>query len=324
MRWLLVTALHDNPGDAFARVGVETLIHAVDPECNFLYIDKETQAMNEEIEFDRAVLCGMPLFWCHENHRCWHMGWWNSILNQFLGRDKRKLLIAGAGSFAPCREPFTSDKELLNQYAKKFVAKTWKTYARDQIVREITGLELEVFPCPSVFAVDRTIPKFRKLCNFMPDGAHYRHYGPEEATIWNKIRYPLLAKFRTEDWCFVAHNDREFKFARDNGFARNRILTDSKDPRYLLRIYSECDKYFGNRVHGAIVAAAAGADSVLCGYDSRLWAASIVGVKTLVPSVINNSKLDPWIKGDAKPAEFNREEEWNKQLKIFKEFADAE
>src|SRR5882672_4191601 len=101
MKWLLITTLGTNPGDEFARFGVQRLIRDVDSEPKFFLVNKESPTINQPVEFDRAVICGMPLIWSfpwpesRSPARC--VPWWQSLMRGWISRDPRKLCGIGVG-----------------------------------------------------------------------------------------------------------------------------------------------------------------------------------------------------------------------------------
>ena len=75
------------------------------------------------------------------------------------------------------------------------------------------------------------------------------------------------------------------------------------------------DKFFGNRVHGCIVARGVGADVISCGYDSRQEAVRQSGARVVLPSELDLDKLDTWCssKDKGEPFDLEREFDWYKK-----------
>lgn len=322
MRWLLVTALHDNPGDEFVRVGIERLIRSVDRYPIFRLVHKESFALGESQPFDRAVWCGMPMFWAHGSNACWRIGWWDGLTG-WIAADPRRFLIIGAGSFARWPgERGISDPIALHEAAADVLRSAWRVYARDPVVAEITGHQIECLPCPAVFAPPRLTPicPGASVCNLMPDGGHYPDFGPQQRDAW-VARLPGVARvLRDAGFIFAAHTNGEHDFARSLGWRRDRIVTDSRDPSHLLSLYAGCVRYFGNRVHGGIAARGAGADVWSVGYDSRQEAVRLCGGRATAPADLDLGELTAWAAADpvAKPFDFDRE--FQRQRRIFAEF----
>lgn len=329
MNWLLITAIHDNPGDAFVRVGVQRIIRHIDPAATFRLLCKQTSAMGEPQPFDRAVWCGMPVFWDagHDN-RCWRIGWWGGLVGQhdaaWIAAEPRRFLVAGAGSFT--RWPGASgvhDPDGLRAAAADVLDHCHRLYARDPVVAEITGQAIDHHPCPAVFAVADQTPLMPgvSVCNLMPDGGHYAEYGPEQARAWRQKLIPAARILREAGFVFAAHTEGEHGLARELGWRRDRIVTDSRDPAHLLSLYAGCARYFGNRIHGAIAARGAGADAWSVGYDSRQTAVEMCGGRATAPADLDLDELEAWAAADPRPVRFDWAREFKRQAAIFRRFA---
>lgn len=335
MKWLLVTTVGPNPGDAFVRVGVERLVAAVDPEARIELVNKHTRAVGRQVPVDRVVWCGMPLLWCHNEHRCWVEGWWGPLMGWLSAptpAGKSRLLMAGVGSF--CRwpdGPNLADPDELRARAWALYDRVGdQMYARDPWLPGIAHLpRTRVLPCPSIFApgsadIEPLLPGV-KLCNLMPAGSHYPDFNPHEARQWDFIKWRLAAGLRARGFTFVAHCKAEFEFASRAGWPDERIWSDSHDPKRLLGLYAGCSTYVGNRVHGAIVAKAAGARVLCIGYDSRQEAVRLVGGDVRPPHQMGgdylDSRLDEWLAADEPQATLDVDAAWLEQLEIFRGFA---
>lgn len=294
MKWLLLTNPR-NPGDCFARLGCEYLIRKADPDARFRLLDKHSQAVHEPIAFDRAVVCGMPLFWSHDTEACWRESWWKALC-EWISDEPRKLMLAGVGSFTPWPgSTKIGNPAALHSSAKHILSRCHSCYARDPVVSKIVGHNLPVLPCPSVYSLQGIEPRrIGKVCNLMPDGAHYAKYNPPESEAWHKLRARVAEILIQAGFIFAAHNEREFQLAEIFGWERDRIVCDSSDPVHLLELYAGATCYFGNRIHGAIVSRAAGADVTCIGYDSRQEAVRLVGARVMPPSEIDLRWLEDW------------------------------
>ena len=92
MKWLLITTTENrNTGDELIRIGVQNLIKEVDKNPQFILLDKEKWTP-EEIEFDRCILCGMPMFWNNEVSTSQTIGWWESLMNGYVSKIKKRFL----------------------------------------------------------------------------------------------------------------------------------------------------------------------------------------------------------------------------------------
>lgn len=45
MRWLLITTIGKNPGDEWIRIGIQNVIRKVDPDREYILLDKESPSM---------------------------------------------------------------------------------------------------------------------------------------------------------------------------------------------------------------------------------------------------------------------------------------
>lgn len=322
MKWLLASTVGPNPGDAFVRVGVQRLIEAVDPAAQIRLVDKETRAIGQKQPFDRAVWCGMPLFWSHPETWSWSMGWWEQVGRGWLSEDPRRYMIVGAGSFASWPgKPVAHKPERLYEETLAVKNGCWRLIARDPVAPVLTGVPMEVMPCPALFATRgvEVMDPGARLCNFMPDGGHYRLYGPKQAEAWDAKAQAAADILKGAGFRFVAHCEFGHVFGEKLGFTD--IITDSRDPQYLLSAYAGCSKYFGNRVHGAIAAAGAGADVLGVGYDSRQEAVRLCGGRVTSPMDLSLNELEKWAVREPVPAAIDTAVEFEKQRQIFEAFA---
>lgn len=325
MRWLLVTTIGKNPGDEFIRIGVENLIKSVDSNPEFILLDKELpEHWGRKYNFDKAIWCGMPLFWSFENNKCWEIRWWNE-LKGWISKNKNNFMTGGAGSFCPWgNELKISDSNRMCIEASKIMDLSYRAYARDSIVPIITQSDIPYISCPAIFSVKSyDIHNTYNLCNIMPDGAHYREFGISEAKVWDEKKGEFAKLLISSDFIFMAHDQREECFAKSMGWTKI-VRYDPKDRKCedLLRYYSGSKKYFGNRIHGAIVSRGAGASVWSVGYDSRQEAVRLVGAKVSKPSEININEVKRWIESDI-CCVYNLKEEFERQREIVKDFMDS-
>lgn len=209
----------------------------------------------------------MPLAWSRDVDATWREHWWGT----FNGWMKDvPMIVAGVGSFAPYPNPsFTFPERLKAEMASLF-DHCKSVYCRDSLFGDT--FNVPVHPCPSIFSMmDMGCSNELNLCNMMPDGAHYSVYNPQEAQVWAEIRGDVARALQGQGFEFVAHTEEEARLAENLGF--ETIHCYGEFPETLLSVYSKAKRYFGNRVHGAIVSASVGANAVCCGYDSRLLAA---------------------------------------------------
>ena len=323
MKWLLVTTKGKNPGDEFIRIGVQKLIRVVDSNAIFILIDKENDAERKTIpQYDRVVWCGMPVFWSNGQNRCYRIKWWPFLLE--LGRRKEPALIAGAGSFCHWTNDLqVSDIPTLQRKAKEVGDLYWKVYARDSVVPLVTNQPFQVEICPAAFAVTFGIKKELKLCNLMPLGAHYAEFNEKESKVWRSKVRKISNILMKNGFLFVAHSKSEEAFAKDLGWgAREVVCYVSGKPEELASLYSRAACFVGNRVHGAICSASAGAEVMSIGFDSRQEAVRLLASNIRLPSLLLEDEISLFASKKEYQSSFDVKEHWNRQLKIFQEFGE--
>ena len=323
MKWLLVTTKGKNPGDEFIRIGVQKLIRVVDSKATFILIDKENDAERKNTpQYDRAVWCGMPVFWSNGQNRCYRIKWWPFLLE--LGRRKEPALIAGAGSFCHWTNDLqVSDIPTLQKKAEEVGSLYWKVYARDSVVPQITNQPFQVEICPAAFAVSSGLKKDFKLCNLMPLGSHYAEFGETEVKAWRGKVRKLSNILVKNGFLFVAHSKSEQAFAKDLGWMNQNIVTYiSGKPEDLASLYSRARCFVGNRVHGAICSAAAGAEVLSVGFDSRQEAVRLLTRNIRLPSNLTEDDVLCFASKKEYQGFFDISSHWDRQLKIFQEFGE--
>lgn len=257
MRWLLVSTCGRNPGDEFSRIGVQRLVASVDPKARVQIADKHVD-YDRRFEFDRAVLCGMPLFWSHGRNNNWTQPWWPWLLS--MGK---KLLVLGAGSYAPPDGPPWSDPGGVLDSAHAIARAVYAGTVRDRIAALAWDT---VTPDPAAFAVGPGPARY-DLCNLMEHGGNEPQFGPRQSMDY-KTQLPGLARrLIVEDRVFVAHDAKELALARRLGFGR--AVAYDGDPVPLLRAYARAKSYVGCRLHGAIVVKALGRPVEHLAIDAR-------------------------------------------------------
>jgi hypothetical protein len=267
---LITTGGNNNPGDQFIRVGIERLIRDSVPPgptpFEFERIDKEDDAdVSRERNFDRVIVCGMPLWWNNSASSSELMGWWLQLFRGWLAKSKRRLAVIGAG---PALGPWGPvDAKAYRALLAESVEKSHVVTSRQPVM--YPGIIDSV--CPAAFAVDwkpDVVARLR-LCNLMPAGAHDNHFDPSAAAHWEKRLKDISAFYRDSGYEFIAHSSDEVELATKLGWASQCIHFPSTTKGHL-DLYRQCYRFFGNRLHGAMVAAATGhAVVAACGYDSR-------------------------------------------------------
>ena len=111
------------------------------------------------------------------------------------------------------------------------------------------------------------------------------------------------------------------ELARSVGWPQDRIVAYGGDPHLLLETYAQGRQYVGNRVHGAIISRAAGADTWSIGTDCRQEAVRLAGARVTAPSELDLTELADWVAADPAGEPLSLDSELEAQLAIFQEFA---
>jgi hypothetical protein len=250
MRWLLVTTFN-NPGDSFARFGVERLIRSIDPGCCITLLNKERDLdwahFDLPFRHDVAVVCGMPLFWSNKNQTCSEIWWWEKLMRSNV--PKQKLCAIGVGDFFGSKPNVVSVSKY-DAAMEEAVRSMRFITSRHQLQRQHKSIITSV--CPSFF---NALPSRRRTRNLFN-----RMTGPHDSV---SVLEPVIAGDEAE---FVAHNFSEYALGVEMGFKTIHAFMDHRD---YLELYSECSEYVGDRVHGAAMAQLAGAKTTCLAQDSR-------------------------------------------------------
>lgn len=294
MRWLLITtrdAEGGNPGDGFVRIGIQNLIREVDPSPTFDILDKENPKAYDARPFDRAIICGMPLFWSTTEQTCNQIWWWSRFFRKesWISADHRKLLALGVGHV------LVSEPHDIRRYAasiNEVVRKTYAVVTREPIIDHPKIIDSV---CPSAYAVaDSTSNDKKRFCNFMVGSSHFGHLreAQPEVECWHAKVQRISDQMRNAGFKFVAHNNHELILSRHLGWSEAYYFRSAQE---YLNLYADAQCYFGNRVHGAAVCAAIGAPSLCVGNDSRIGLVTRLGGLALKPSELEDSMLDRWL-----------------------------
>lgn len=321
MKWLLVTRINDNPGDAFVCLGVERLVREVDPNATIRKLCAESDAIGFPVEFDRAVWCGGPVLWSNETSHCWNIGWWRFAVEGWLSERPERLMWWAVGTYIPLSQTKPDKWCRLRRAARQMDDRSFGIYARDRHVCDRLGYDVPVVWCPSVFAArDHRSGQTRRLASLMRDGSHYRHMDPAQADAWAgkvaRVRDILVGAGFT----FVCHNGDDYRYAKSLGI--NRLVLDGRDPRATLDVYGTASKYFGCRIHGGVVSRANDADAWCIGYDTRRDMIDRLGGRYSTPEELGLDELEAWANTPDCPKELaGVETEWNRQVEAFRRFA---
>jgi len=301
MRWVLVSGF-DNPGDEWARFGVIDLIRAADPDAKLTEIDKLNAEAQSPIPCDRVVFCGQPLVWAHPRSTTIDIEWWEAM-NTWMAEDA-KLIIAGFGAFLqydPNGETKIERRSEVVQGLCGLFLKARACYSRSPVIQRVVGRdEFPTHPCPSIFA-GRWMEKKRdrRLCSIMPGGTHYPSLDEGRAAEWETKEAAVVQVLQDAGFFLMAHSKVEADMARDkHGWPSDRIVGYKGDAMGFLAEYSRCAKYFGNRIHGAIVSRGFGAEARVCAADTRMEDVRYAGGEACFPEHLDIDELKEWAHRD--------------------------
>lgn len=330
MKWLLITTaqrtaqrLGSNVGDEFARMGTERVIRAVDPDAEFILLDKEDPDAWGPVPFDKAVVCGMPLFWSLPGNECRKVWWWPPILRWWPSAVRENFLVFGAGHV------FADRISSLLEYAAAIQEVVLRSYAltvREPIIDHPRVLDTI---CPSAFCLlDAPVRRTHKLCNLMRGGGHFGYLHDGFSEEWDRATAPLLTTILQEQgFAFVAHTQDEVVFARELGWAADRIRFFESAQGYL-DLYAQAACYFGNRMHGAAVVASTGAPTWACTHDSRVGMVRRLGGMATRMDEVTTDALMAWLVAPPSAGRvatpFDIRTEFDRMVALMGRFAKAE
>lgn len=318
MKWLLITNTGNrNPGDEWIRIGVQRLVRDVDSSPRFILKNKETvEDQESEVEFDRAIWCGSPLFWSHKSQNCWENHWWSRWINGWLFKEPRKVLVLGVGD-AVGKE--IHDKAGFKASVELVKSKCWMLVTRNRMMDD--G-EILVSCCPSVFALFGDITrKSVRLCNLMPDGAHDSVMNEDEAEIWKEKVKEFSDFLIREGFESVCHAHSEEDFLEELGWPPDQVHRKPNTSEEYLPVYSKAEIYVGNRLHGAMLAIGAGGAAFAIGYDSRMKMVEFVNGTTCYPSELEVIKFQKWMSQSHRL--YDCTPEYDKQVAIIRRFSES-
>jgi len=254
------------------------------------------------LEADLVIQSGAPVYWCHKKYgsHCADNEWYNVLIRRRFSKNKKaKLLNIAAGS---CQEFNSNGDEFTecskdSEYIKEFYSTSALTTVRDKLAQDILaslGLNSQLIPCPSIFAIDEynLKPGTKKylIMNYMQTGGHYDFAKNIQSNKWlNELRKFYDYVKDKEDILFVCHNKHEVLNAKEidpqvNVFYSNNFLD-------FLNIYGSAKYGIMNRVHGAFLMASYGAPSFVVGNDSRARMANEIGLESIFINDVDYSIL---------------------------------
>lgn len=318
MDWILITTksrststLQSNVGDEFAYLGVRKLILTLDKFASIVPLDKEASKEWDRLA-DRAIICGMPLFWSFDNQTQNDI-WWFPKLMQLAGR--MSTLALGVGTVLLEDAPLRDFRRGMRIAAKTLCGIFTRDgdYGFDPVI------------CPSAFAMmDRASQKgTRKLCNFMPLGGHLGLHTPH-GQVWDGVAPEFAAVLIQYGFEFVAHTQDELLLALKLGWMTGQIHCFHSAEEYL-DLYATAEMYVGNRVHGAAVVAAIGRPALAVTHDSRIEMVERIGGCGMQAKNLTVDGLKAWISNPPpsapKEERFSVPNQWEHCLALVKEFA---
>ena len=252
---------------------------------DWLPLDAQSDAV---LAADILIQSGAPVYWNNRFSKCARTEWFGPLIERRWARTRPRppLLNLGAGS---CLATGSEGAEVSGDpecraFVRRFCEIASVTTVRDELALRIVrdcGGTAELLPCPSVFAgrAAGIAPSDdgHVALNYMPGAGHYdlADLGAGAAAGWESIFARQARRIvRSHPCVLVCHDSREVAEAR-------RLLPGvpvffSSEWRDYLKIYAGCRAALVNRVHGAMVAAAAGVPVVLLGSDTRLLTASLM------------------------------------------------
>lgn len=315
MKWLLITSV-DNPGDRMICAGVKKVIRSVDKNASFDEIDKEDDSTwLVPRDYDKAVLCGMPLFWSNREGDSQDIGWWNLVTYSWATDRKKDFLVMGVGQ---CVGPEgVRNVDRFTDAIDQIVERAWRVTVRSPLDHP------DVIPsvCPAAFNFCLSRPGTKRFCNIMRDGGGLRHINERESDIWRAKTREIARYLIDRDFDLVAHSRHEFTLGHYIlDWPAGRMWFPRTTEEYL-QLYSQGGYYVGNRVHGAIVMAGSGAHVLNIGLDSRGQSVQTLDGASMLPSQVNEAAIDIVLAqaGDSRGHDI-AVEEFSKMQQLVKEF----
>jgi hypothetical protein len=332
MKWLLITTatrtpdrLDSNVGDEFARIGIQRVIREVDPQATFDCLDKEDPEQWEPRPFDKAVVCGMPLFSSLPSkvfpgiQNIQHVWWWPRIMRGWPSAIRENFLVWGVGHV------FVDRIVSLLEYAaaiEEVLNRSWRLIVREPVLDHPKIVDSI---CPCAFLMMESKPSQREIpyCNLMPEGGHFGYLTPD-GEDWKGRVQKIADVLKGRGFHFIAHTKTEAEFAVALGWPANRVVLPKTAAGYV-DIYQKATCFFGNRLHGAALCAAAGIPTWGVSHDSRLGMVERLGGRATRCHVATPDSVTAWL--DCLPANrpvptpFTVAGEYEKMKKIVRTFS---
>jgi len=251
---------------------------------------------------DIVIQSGAPVYWCHKDFgsHCADNEWYDPLIRRRFNENHDAILLnVAAGS---CQDFNSDGKEFKEcskdiKYIKEFYFASSLTTVRDKLAHNVLsslGLDAQLLPCPSIFAIDEydLKPQEKKylIINYMQIAGHYTFGREIRSDKWfNELKTFYNYVKEKEEILFVCHNKRELSNAKKIDPYANTFYSDS----FLdyMKIYSKAKYGIMNRVHGAFIMASYGAPSFVIGNDSRAKMTEEIGLESMFLNDITYSTL---------------------------------
>ena len=241
------------------------------------------------MDADIVVQSGAPVYWCHDsnNAHCYDNEWYTPLIRErFVQTGGAKLLNLAAGTCQRYHSDGMEFCESCNAYIEEFHAASEVTTLRDTLAKTVlsrVGIDAQVIPCSSIFAIDEHGLKNEGeeyvVVNYMPGGAHYTFGQKIDFEKWEAtfkaFYYELKQK---EKVIFSCHNEKEVKAARKIDPSAE-IFYQKDDYLAYMKFYAKAKFGIMNRVHGAFLMASYEKPSIVIGNDTRARMAAEIGLK---------------------------------------------
>lgn len=316
----IITTVDHNVGDDFVREGIKYLIRQTfkNTPIEFLHVHKHSPITTRKhfewfrylrlsrkvdkllplgltkgriLEADIVIQSGAPVYWCHDSDQshCCDNEWYEPLIKRRFEKNKKaKLINLAAGSCQRYHSDGTEFCDRCNAFIREFYELSTLTTLRDNLSQKILGhigLEAQVIPCSSIFAIDEhgitNGGEEYVVVNYMKGGAHYTFGQNIDFEKWQReFRKFYFELKQTENVTFSCHNQKEVDEALEIDPDAN-IFYEKDDYVAYLRFYSKAKYGIMNRVHGAFILGSFGKPSILIGNDSRAKMFSEIGMDSI-------------------------------------------
>jgi len=306
----VITTLNHNPGDDYIRYGMYHLMSNIFAGAEIRELHKHDALIHrpqfhETIDWADAVIqAGTPCYWCQPHHHSGMSEWADTIWNERLFQDQKKLVLnLGAGSYfgyysdashALQREPFV-------RYINQMTKRSDLTTVRDSLAQSLLsrmGFDVPLLSCPAAWGQDyvgntKTMEKDRSLIvgsyqkmaghyNFNKVGLNIEGFG----RFYRTLMTSLSSHYRV---VIVSHSPKDYQQARECIPELEHFLIPENDSKSGLDIYARASIYIGTRIHGAYSVISSGSPAILFSSDSRSRMLDIYGM----PRFFINELVNP-------------------------------